>query len=115
MLIWYLLIIVVCGTTGVMILITLFKYAREKREGAAAPVPRERPDATPLPLLRGALNGILLANLGHDDRTADLMDLSDLIRRLEAGEQIERDSVLEVLSRLNGTGELIEAIKGMEG
>ena len=56
MLIWYLLIIVVCGTTGVLILITLFKYAREKREGAAAPVPRERPDATPLPLLQDALN-----------------------------------------------------------
>ena len=55
MLIWYLFIIVVCGTTGVLILITLFKYAREK-EGAAAPVPRERPDATPLSLLRGALN-----------------------------------------------------------
>lgn len=111
MLICYIIeLIVACFVLYVCIL-ALIGFAREKRkkqENDQIQALTSRENSFLLPLLRGEFRAIKMANpRAH----VDLLNLSTVIQKLSRGERVERSTIIFLLSRMQGTEELIEKIK----
>ena len=113
--IWYVLLLVFSGLVFYVCVAALVGFAREKRK------PGERPQISALPataggdiaeILRGEFRAIRMANEGTTSGRSDIALLSTIIQKIEGGEHVETGTVIYLLSRMQGTEEVIETIKG---
>ena len=86
--------------------------ARHRRQQEAPEAVETSDDSVVLSVLRNHFRDIRMANAGEYGRRLDLLNLSTAIQKLDAGVPVETSVVLALLSRLRGTREAIEQIKG---
>lgn len=114
--VWYLIVFAVCIFFAVLLIMLRVRVREEVRTEAQIDAQTGAQNVAPAPgvysILSAEYRAIKSANSGSYQNRRDLGVLSTIIQKLAAGEEVDTRVIIFLLSRMNGTAEVIQKIKG---